>query len=243
MRPPPAAPATAEPGADDRGDASRRGAGRLGAGLVDIPPVPARDPGDGGDGRPDVAEHRRFCGRCDEPVGRSRDGQPGRTEGFCRGLRNAVLVRRRSSRRATSSPASTRSSGCLAHGGLGWIYLARDHNVVRPVGRAQGPARQRRRARHGGRARRAPVPRRGRAPEHRQDPQLRRARRRRLHRDGVRQRHQPARHARGPAATPTAAGPTRCRSSRRSPTASRSCRRSATSTTSASCSATSSPTT
>ena len=27
------------------------------------------------------------------------------------------------------SPASTRSTGCLAHGGMGWIYLARDHNV------------------------------------------------------------------------------------------------------------------
>ena len=32
--------------------------------------------------------------------------------------------------------------GCLAHGGLGWIYLARDRNVCRPLGRPQGPARQ-----------------------------------------------------------------------------------------------------
>ena len=30
---------------------------------------------------------------------------------------------------ATSSAASTRSSACIAHGGLGWIYLARDRNV------------------------------------------------------------------------------------------------------------------
>ena len=49
----------------------------------------------------------------------------------------------------------------------------------RPLGRAQGPAQHRRPRRDGGRARRAPVPRRGRAPEHRQDLQLRRARRRR----------------------------------------------------------------
>ena len=35
--------------------------------------------------------------------------------------------------------------GCLAHGGLGWIYLARDRNVVRPLGRPEGPAQQRRR--------------------------------------------------------------------------------------------------
>ena len=83
-------------------------------------------------------------------------------------------------------------------------------------------------------ARRAPLPGRGRAPEHRQDPQLRRARRRRLHRHGVRRRHQPARAARGAARPPTAAGPTRSRSTRPSPTASRSSRRSGTSTTSAS---------
>ncbi len=30
--------------------------------------------------------------------------------------------------------------GCLAHGGLGWIYLARDRKVGRPLGRAEGAA-------------------------------------------------------------------------------------------------------
>ena len=67
--------------------------------------------------------------------------------------------------------------GCLAHGGLGWIYLARDRNVVGSLGRAQGPAQHRRRRRDGRRAGRAALPRRGRAPEHRPDLQLRRARR------------------------------------------------------------------
>jgi serine/threonine-protein kinase PknG len=31
-----------------------------------------------------VPENRRFCALCDEPVGRGRDGAPGRTTGFFR---------------------------------------------------------------------------------------------------------------------------------------------------------------
>ena len=51
---------------------------------------------------------------------------------------------RPSSPRRHSSAVSTRCMGCIAHGGLGWIYLARDRKVDRPVGGAQGPAQQRR---------------------------------------------------------------------------------------------------
>ena len=50
---------------------------RLGAGLVEIPSVPFRDPADALMANPMVPESRRFCSRCDEPVGRSRDGAPG----------------------------------------------------------------------------------------------------------------------------------------------------------------------
>ena len=78
---------------------------------------------------PQVAEHRRFCGRCDEPVGRSRDGAAGAHRGLLPALRRAVLVHRQAAPGRRSSPGSTRSLGCLAHGGLGWIYLARDRNV------------------------------------------------------------------------------------------------------------------
>ena len=113
----------AEPGHDDG-----RRRGRLGAGMVDIPPVPARDPATAVMTDPTVAEHRRFCARCDEPVGRSRDGQPGRTEGFCAacGAPFSFL--------ASLAPGDLVAGqyevvGCLAHGGLGWIYLARDHFV------------------------------------------------------------------------------------------------------------------
>ncbi len=84
---------------------------------------------------------------------------------------------------------------------------------LRPLGRAQGPAQLRRPRRRGRRDRRAAVPRPGRAPAHRRDLQLRDARRRRLHRHGVRRRHVAEGAAQGPDAgrrgplRPAAGGP------------------------------------
>ena len=112
---------------------SRPGSGRssrggLGAGLVEVPPVPALDPAAAVLADPRVPESRRFCGNCGQLVGQSRDGRPGLTEGFCPNCRT----------RYSFSPKLVPGElvagqyevlGCLAHGGLGWIYLARDHNV------------------------------------------------------------------------------------------------------------------
>jgi serine/threonine-protein kinase PknG len=100
---------------------------RLGAGLVAVPPVPRPDPVAAVLARPEVPERKRFCGNgeCGAPVGRSRGGRPGRTEGYCTQcgqpysfvpkLRPGDVVR-----------DQYRVAGCLAHGGLGWIYLATD---------------------------------------------------------------------------------------------------------------------
>ena len=60
---------------------------------------------------------------------------------------------------------------------------------VEPLDRPQGPAQLRRPRRPGRGDRRAALPRPGLAPAHRGDLQLRHARRRRLHRHGVRRRH------------------------------------------------------
>jgi serine/threonine-protein kinase PknG len=108
-----------------RSTASR---GNLGAGLVDIPLIPAHDPATAVIADPQVPESKRFCPKCEHPVGRSSEGRPGRTEGFCRNcgtpfsfspkLQPGDLV-----------GGQYEVLGCLAHGGLGWIYLARDHNV------------------------------------------------------------------------------------------------------------------
>jgi serine/threonine-protein kinase PknG len=110
-----------------RGTGSSR-RGRLGAGLVEVPTVPDQDPAVAVLSNPEVAERKRFCSSCGQPVGRGRDGGPGRTDGFCRHCGAAYSF----------TPKLVKDDlvggqyevlGCLAHGGLGWIYLARDLNV------------------------------------------------------------------------------------------------------------------
>ena len=71
-------------GSGSRRTSARSARGRLGAGLVEIPPVPYRDPASAVLADPQVPENRRFCATCDQPVGRGRDGRAGLTEGFCR---------------------------------------------------------------------------------------------------------------------------------------------------------------
>jgi serine/threonine-protein kinase PknG len=107
---------------------SRSSRGRLGAGLVEIPPVPYRDPSSAVLADPRVPENRRFCSGCGQPVGRERDGRPGLTEGFCRTCGTQYSFSPKLSRGELVA-GQYEVLGCLAHGGLGWIYLARDHNV------------------------------------------------------------------------------------------------------------------
>jgi len=112
-----------------RGRGSSRSArGRLGAGLVDIPPVPYRDPASAVLADPEVLEAKRYCSNCDQPVGRGRDGRPGLPEGFCRncGTRFSFTPKLEPGELVAGQYEVL---GCLAHGGLGWIYLAKDHNV------------------------------------------------------------------------------------------------------------------
>ena len=109
-----------------RSTASRRTA--IGAGLVDVPPAPPVDPGAVVLKDPEVAENKRFCSNCGAPVGRSRDGAPGRTSGFCPACRNPFDFVPKL-RRGEIVGRQYEVMGCLAHGGLGWIYLARDKAV------------------------------------------------------------------------------------------------------------------
>jgi serine/threonine-protein kinase PknG len=109
-----------------RTGSSRRG--RLGAGLVEVPPVPYRDPSEAVLADPEVAERKRFCSNCGKPVGRGKDGRPGRTEGFCRECGAAYSF---TPKLVPGDLVGGQYEvlGCIAHGGLGWIYLARDRNV------------------------------------------------------------------------------------------------------------------
>ncbi len=105
---------------------SRRG--RLGAGLVEIPPIPARDPATAVLTDPHVPEHRRFCGTCENPVGRGRSGMPGLAEGYCPHCGSSFSF---SPKLEPGELVAGQYEvvGCLAHGGLGWIYLATDRNL------------------------------------------------------------------------------------------------------------------
>ena len=101
---------------------SRSARGRLGAGLVDIPPVPYRDPASAVLADPQVPEAKRYCSNCDQPVGRGRDGRPGLAEGFCRNCGT------RFSFSPKLEPGDLVAGqyevlGCLAHGGLGCCLL------------------------------------------------------------------------------------------------------------------------
>jgi serine/threonine-protein kinase PknG len=107
----------------------RLGRGNLGAGLVEVEPVPGRDPGGATLADPEVAESKRFCGRCEQPVGRSTNGRPGLTEGFCRNCGNRFSFAPKLAQ-GDLVAGQYEVLGCLAHGGLGWIYLARDRNVA-----------------------------------------------------------------------------------------------------------------
>ncbi|HMC08600.1 MAG TPA: serine/threonine protein kinase, partial [Actinomycetota bacterium] len=102
--------------------------GNLGAGLVEVPPVPSRDPATVVLADPEVEESKRYCGRCGKPVGRSKPGRPGRREGFCPHCGRAYSFIPRL-KRGELVARQYEVVGCIAHGGLGWIYLARDRNV------------------------------------------------------------------------------------------------------------------
>ncbi|MBW8794046.1 MAG: tetratricopeptide repeat protein [Streptomyces sp.] len=110
--------------------ASTSGRSRLGAGLVTVPQVPKPDPREMVLENPEVPERKRFCSRadCGAPVGRARGERPGRTEGFCTKCGNPYsFVPKLKGGDVVHGQYEV--VGCLAHGGLGWIYLAVDRAV------------------------------------------------------------------------------------------------------------------
>nr|WP_090340741.1 serine/threonine-protein kinase PknG [Mycolicibacterium malmesburyense]CRL70242.1 serine/threonine protein kinase [Mycolicibacterium malmesburyense] len=106
---------------------------RLGGGLVEIPRVRAKDPLEALMTNPVVAEKKRFCWNCGRPVGRSSGDKPGQSEGWCPhcGSPYSFLPQLNPGDMVADQ---YEIKGCIAHGGLGWVYLAFDHNVnERPV--------------------------------------------------------------------------------------------------------------
>ncbi|MFH8972708.1 tetratricopeptide repeat protein [Streptomyces sp. NPDC017890] len=104
--------------------------GRLGVGLVEVPAIPRPDPRAMVLDNPEVPERKRFCSRsdCGAQVGRARGERPGRTEGFCTkcGHPYSFVPKLKA---GDVVHGQYEVVGCLAHGGLGWIYLAVDRAV------------------------------------------------------------------------------------------------------------------
>jgi len=106
---------------------------RLGGGLVEVPRVFEKDPLAALMDNPVVAEAKRFCWSCGKPVGRHSTDSEARLEGVCPQCGSAYSFL------PQLTPGSMVADqyevkGCIAHGGLGWIYLAFDKNVNnRPV--------------------------------------------------------------------------------------------------------------
>ncbi|MEU6830848.1 tetratricopeptide repeat protein [Nocardia beijingensis] len=101
---------------------------RLGAGLVPIPTVTPADPRDAVLTDAVVSEGRRFCWRCGKPVGRATATRPATTAGTCATC-EAPFDFRPTLYPGDMVAGQYEIQGCIAHGGLGWIYLAIDRNV------------------------------------------------------------------------------------------------------------------
>ncbi|MEQ6903542.1 tetratricopeptide repeat protein [Nocardioides sp. YIM 152588] len=111
-----------------RTGSQRMRAARLGAGLTTVPPASPVDAAAAIMANPQVPEEKRSCAKCGNAVGRGIDGQEGRSEGFCPqcGTRFSFTPKLE---QGDLVAGQYEVAGALAHGGLGWIYLARDRNV------------------------------------------------------------------------------------------------------------------
>ncbi len=107
---------------------SRPSPRRLGAGLVEMPRVVSVDPRAAVLDDPEVPEEKRFCWKCNSPVGRADDAGSGQVAGDC-GKCGSPYSFRPILQPGEVVAGQYEVQGCLAHGGLGWIYLAVDRNV------------------------------------------------------------------------------------------------------------------
>lgn len=106
---------------------------RIGGGLIEVPRIPEIDPLAALMVDPVVAESKRFCWNCGRPVGRADTDGRALSQGWCPHCGSAYSFL------PQLGPGDMVADqyeikGCIAHGGLGWVYLAVDHNVnERPV--------------------------------------------------------------------------------------------------------------
>lgn len=106
----------------------RTGRRRIGDGLVEVPIRADIEPAGAILTNPVVAESKRECGGCGRPVGRGTAGRPGPCEGVCPHC-GALFSFSPQLETGELVAGQYEVQGCIAHGGVGWIYLAVDRNV------------------------------------------------------------------------------------------------------------------
>ena len=106
----------------------RTGRRCIGDGLVEIPFRPDIEPSSAILTNPVLAESKRDCSHCGRPAGRGVAGRPGPSEGVCPHC--GTLFSFSAQLEAGELVAGQYDvQGAIAHGGVGWIYLAIDRNV------------------------------------------------------------------------------------------------------------------
>ncbi|MGH3927985.1 MAG: protein kinase domain-containing protein, partial [Pseudonocardiaceae bacterium] len=102
----------------------------MAAGLVPLPILEFPDPASRILADPKVSERSRTCGKdgCKAEVGQSYAGQPALSEGYCPtcGHPFSFLPKLR---KGDLVAGQYEVVGCLARGGLGWVYLAKDTHL------------------------------------------------------------------------------------------------------------------
>ena len=102
---------------------------RIGAGITQVPPAPPVDPAKAIMTDPVVPQRRRNCPKCGSPVGQGDEQNPqGTAVGVCPNCGQPFDFRP-SIKAGEIIAGQYEVAGCLAYGGMGWIYLARDRNV------------------------------------------------------------------------------------------------------------------
>lgn len=102
--------------------------GQIGAGLTMVPPAPSIDPSKAVLRKPEVPLKDRVCPRCGTKVGQGATDVASRSEGFCPNCGSPYSFTVKLAP-GTLVAGQYEVVGALAHGGMGWIYLAKDRNV------------------------------------------------------------------------------------------------------------------
>ncbi|MGO4201149.1 tetratricopeptide repeat protein [Rhodococcus sp. TAF43] len=100
----------------------------IGDGLVEIPVIAALDPSSAVLSNPVLAEDKRYCTKCRNPVGRTQADATAPTRGVCANCGTGFSFGPRLEPGELVA-GQYEVQGCIAHGGVGWIYIAIDRNV------------------------------------------------------------------------------------------------------------------